>query len=141
MWQNVLFDAGVITIYSLVGIMLMIIGFLAVDLITPGKLPVLLWEHQSPNAIVLVSSSLLAVAMIVVTAIMASFDDLVLGVVTTFIYGVVGIIVMSLSFLLIDAITPTNIRNMVSQENLTPAVWVNASAYIGIAAIMCAAIY
>ena len=80
----------------------MLIGYFVVDLVTPGKLHELLWQERSKNAAILVGSSLLAVAIVVATAIRASADDFVLGLLTTFVFGLLGIVLQALSFLAIN---------------------------------------
>ncbi|MCT1551450.1 MULTISPECIES: DUF350 domain-containing protein [Brevibacterium] len=135
-----LYETGVVLAYAGSGILLMFVGYFVVDLLTPGKLHVILWEQKSPNAAVLVASDLLGVAIIVIAAIRASADDLGAGIVTTLLFGIIGIILMAVSFLLIDALTPGKRGDIVHASTLHPEVWVNASAHIGIAGIMAAAL-
>ena len=135
-----LIESGVVLAYAFSGLLLMLVGYGVVDLITPGKLHELLWKERSRNASILVASNLLGVSIIVAAAIRASAVDLFWGVVSTIIYGLVGIIVMALSFLIVDALTPGRLGDLVHAEHIHPAVWVNASAHIGIAVIMASAL-
>ncbi|RBP63423.1 uncharacterized protein DUF350 [Brevibacterium sanguinis] len=137
---SLLLESGIVLSYALSGLVLMLIGYFVVDLLTPGKLHVLLWEQRSKNAAVLVASDLLAVAIIVIAAIRASADDLALGIISTLVFGLIGIVLMGLSFLLINALTPGTSGDLVHSDRLHPEVWVNASAHIGIAGIMAAAL-
>ncbi len=137
---SLLIESGIVLSYALSGLVLMLIGYFVVDLLTPGKLHVILWEQRSKNAAVLVASDLLAVAIIVIAAIRASADDLALGIISTLVFGLIGIILMGLSFLLINGLTPGNSGDLVHSDRLHPEVWVNASAHIGIAGIMAAAL-
>lgn len=133
-------EIGIVLSYALSGLVLMLIGYFVVDLLTPGKLHVILWEKKSKNAAILVASDLLGVAIIVIAAIRASSDDLLLGIISTLVFGLVGIILMAASFLLIDAFTPGKLGDIVKPDEFHPEVWVNASAHVGIAGIMAAAL-
>ena len=63
-------------------------------------------------------------------------DDLVVGLVGTVVYGLLGLVLMSLSFLLIDALTPGKLGDELSSETLHPGTWVSAAAHVVIAVIM-----
>lgn len=135
-----LIESGVVLAYAVAGLLLMLVGYGVVDLITPGKLHELLWTEKSRNASILVASNLLGVAIIVAVAIRTSAGDLVWGLVSTIVYGVIGIIIMAASFLIVDALTPGRLGEIVHSETIHPAVWVNASAHFGIAIIMASAL-
>lgn len=69
--------------YGAVGTVLMALGFVLVDLATPGKLRELIWVQGNRNASVLLASGLLGVGVIVTTAIITSDTDLVTGLMST----------------------------------------------------------
>ncbi|GAA4284600.1 DUF350 domain-containing protein [Brevibacterium daeguense] len=140
MFTALLIESGIVLAFAFSGLLLMLVGYGVVDLITPGKLHELLWKEKSRNAAILVASNLLGVSIIVAAAIRASAADLFWGIVSTIVYGLVGIIVMALSFLIVDALTPGRLGDLVHAENIHPAVWVNASTHIGIAIIMASAL-
>lgn len=140
MLAELFLEIGIVLSYAVSGLVLMLIGYFVVDLLTPGKLHVILWEKKSKNAAILVASDLLGVAIIVIAAIRASSDDFLLGIISTLVFGLVGIILMALSFLLIDAFTPGKLGDIVKPDEFHPEVWVNASAHVGIAGIMAAAL-
>ena len=135
-----LFETGVVLSYAGCGLLLMVIGYFVVDLLTPGKLHVILWEQKSRNAAVLVASDLAGVAIIVIAAIRASSDDLAAGILSTLVFGIVGIILMVVSFLLIGLLTPGKTGEIINSPQMHPEVWVNATAHLGIAGIMAAAL-
>ena len=140
MLAELFLEIGIVLSYAVSGLALMLIGYFVVDLLTPGKLHVILWEQKSRNAAVLVASDLAGVAIIVIAAIRASSDDFLFGIISTLVFGLVGIILMALSFLLIDAFTPGKLGDIVNSDELHPEVWVNATAHVGIAGIMAAAL-
>ena len=92
MLADLFLEIGIVLSYAVSGLILMLIGYFVVDLLTPGKLHVILWQKKSKNAAILVASDLLSVAIIVIAAIRASSDDLLLGIISTLVFGLVGII-------------------------------------------------
>lgn len=90
-WSVLGRGAGAIVLYSIVGLVLMIVGFYAIDLTTPGPLRKMV-DAGKPNAILVASAGMVSMALIVVLAIYASSGKLVEGLVGSAIFGVVGII-------------------------------------------------
>ena len=135
-----IYETGVVLSSAGCGLLLMVIGYFVVDLLTPGKLHVILWEQKSRNAAVLVASDLAGVAIIVIAAIRASSDDLAAGILSTLVFGILGIILMGVSFVLIGLLTPGKTGDIINSPQMHPEVWVNATAHLGIAGIMAAAL-
>jgi uncharacterized membrane protein YjfL (UPF0719 family) len=127
--------------YGVIGVAMMALGYVLVDLATPGKLRDLIWVDRNPNAALLLVSGLLGVGIILTTAIYASADDLLAGLIGTVAYGLLGLVLMSLAFVLVDAITPGKLGDELSSPNLHPATWVSAAAHVVLAVIIAAAIY
>jgi len=80
-----------IILYAIVGLVLMIVSFYAIDLTTPGPLRKMV-DAGKPNAIVVAAAGMVSMALIVVLAIYASSGKLVEGLVGSAIFGIVGII-------------------------------------------------
>ena len=78
----------------------------------------------------------------VVSAILSSYSELGLGagLLSATIFGLIGLVVMALSFLLIDLLTPGRVSHMISDPEWHPATWVNATAHVSIALVVAAAI-
>lgn len=127
--------------FGVIGVAMMALGYVLVDLATPGRLRDLIWVQRNPNAALLLVSGLLGVGVILTTAIAASAEDLVAGLIGTLAYGVLGLILMSLSFLLIDLITPGKLGEELATPTLHPATWVSAGSHLVIAVIIAAAIW
>ena len=83
--------AGAIVLYAVVGLVLMLIGFYAIDLTTPGPLRKMV-DAGKPNAIIVSSAGMVSMALIVVLAIYASSGKLLEGLVGSAVFGLVGII-------------------------------------------------
>ncbi len=91
-WNVLGRGAGAIVLYSIVGLVLMVVGFYAIDLTTPGPLRKMV-DAGKPNAIIVSAAGMVSMALIVVLAIYASSGKLVEGLVGSAVFGLVGIIV------------------------------------------------
>lgn len=131
-WQSVVF--------GLVGIGLMAIGFVVVDLLTPGRLRELIWEQRSGNAALLLASNQLGIALILFTAIFTSYDSFSKGLASTLLFGLLGIGLMALAFYVLDWLTPGKLGEMIASVEPHPAAKVTAATHFGAALIVCACI-
>ncbi|MBM7491864.1 MULTISPECIES: DUF350 domain-containing protein [Micromonospora] len=138
--QNLVTDLLATLAFGAVGVVLMGVGYGLVDLTTPGKLHELIWTERNRNAALLLASNLLGVGTIVVAAIVASDDDLALGLVGAAAYGIVGLVIMAAAFLLLDAVTPGRLGELLVDPEPHPAVWVSAVVHLATGAIIAAAI-
>ena len=141
MLQDLLFGLFAAVTYGVIGLLMMALGYVLVDLGTPGRLRDLIWEQRNPNAAMLLVSGLVGVGIILTTAIAASSNDLVAGLIGTVAYGLLGLLLMSLSFLVIDLFTPAKLGEELSSPTLHPGTWVSAAAHVVIATLMAAAIW
>src|SRR5436309_967827 len=90
-WNVLGRGAGAIVLYSIVGLVLMVMGFYAIDLTTPGPLRKMV-DAGKPNAIIVSAAGMISMALIVVLAIYSSSGKLVEGLVGSAVFGLVGII-------------------------------------------------
>lgn len=137
---DILQEAGIGLAYGVVGIALMGLGFVLVDLLTPGKLSKLIWTDRNVGAAAVLAAQLLGVGLIVATAILSSEGGFGTGLASTLIYGLIGILLMGLAFLVIDLMTPGKLGETIVETQTHPAAWVVAAAYLSIAGIVAAAI-
>lgn len=126
--------------YGVVGIVVFVLGYFALDLVTPGRLGDIVYIQRSGNAALVVASGLLAVGTIVTTAILTSEDGILAGLLSTFGYGLLGVVLVAFSFLVIDWITPGDLGAMLMDAQPHPAVYVTVAAHVSIGAIVAAAI-
>ena len=126
--------------YAVVGVVLMGLGYGLVDLLTPGRLGELIWRDRNPNAALVLLSGLAGVGLIVVTAILTSDDAIVRGLLSTVVYGLLGIVLMGAAFLLLDAVTPGKLGETVTEHALHPAAWVTAVVHLAVAGIIAASV-
>jgi len=83
--------AGAIFLYAVVGLMLMLVGFYAIDLTTPGPLRKMV-DAGKPNAIVVSAAGMVSMALIVVLAIYSSSGRLAEGLLGSAVFGLVVIV-------------------------------------------------
>ncbi|GGM31148.1 DUF350 domain-containing protein [Dactylosporangium sucinum] len=133
-------DLAVTLGYAAIGIVLMAIGAALVDVATPGSLRHLIWTDRNANAAILLASNLVAVGTITVTAIVASDGDFVKGIASTVGYGLVGLLVMTVAFIVVDMATPGKLGALLVHPEPHPAVWITAAVHLAVGAIIAAAI-
>ena len=140
MLENLLEGAGRSIVFGLIGIGLMALGFVLVDLLTPGKLRNLIWVDRNPNAALLLAANQLGIALIVFTAIFTTYDNFGEGLLSTVLFGVLGIGVMALAFLVLDWMTPGKLGEVICTPERHPGATVSAASHFGAALIVCACI-
>lgn len=141
MVSDVFAEVGIAATYGLVGLVLMAVGFALVDMLTPGNLREQVWVQRNRNAAILLASNLLGVGAIVATAIAASQGNLGEGLLSTFAYGLLGLVLMGVSFLVLDAVTPGKLGELLMQEEPHPAVYVSGASHLAVSAIVAVAIF
>lgn len=139
--NDTLHDIGATFAYGAVGIALMALGYLVVEVTTPGRLGRQIWTEANKGAALLLGVKLLGIGAIVTTAIVTSDNDLSQGLVDTAIYGGIGIVLMVVAFYFLALITPGKLgATLVDGAAVHPAGWVVAAADIAVAAIVSGAV-
>ncbi|TYB46625.1 DUF350 domain-containing protein [Actinomadura chibensis] len=143
--DGLLDEIGGTLAYGAVGIALMALGYLVVEVTTPGRLGKQIWTDGNRGAALLLSVKLLGIGAIVTTAIVTSDSDLGDGLVDTAVFGGIGVLLMVVAFFLLDVITPGRLgATLVDAEGsgtrIHPAGWVVAAADLGVAAIVAGAV-
>lgn len=126
--------------YGALGLVLLILGYGAIDLLTPGRLTDLIYRDRNWNAAAIVASGLIAISTILVTAILTSHDDLDKGLAYAGSFGALGIILLVISFLVVDRLTPGDLGEIVCDTERHAAVVVTVANHIAVGAIVAAAI-
>ncbi|WP_017573072.1 DUF350 domain-containing protein [Nocardiopsis halotolerans] len=140
--NEILFNSLAALAYGGVGVAILVVGYLLTDILTPGKLHELIWVNRNRNAVLLVCANTLGSAIVVTSAILSSESEVSLGagLISTAVYGVIGLAVMAVSFVLIDLLVPAKVARMVSDDEPHPATWVSAVAHVSIALVLAAAL-
>ncbi|GLY94170.1 DUF350 domain-containing protein [Actinoplanes sp. NBRC 103695] len=140
MLEDLLNGAGRSVVFGLIGVGLMAVGFVMVDLLTPGKLKDLIWRDKNPNAALLLSANQLGIAVIVFTAVLTSYQDFAQGVASTLIFGLIGIAIMGFAFMVLDWLTPGKLGDVICTPERHPGATVSAASHFGAALIVAACI-
>ncbi|HVV13569.1 DUF350 domain-containing protein [Amycolatopsis sp.] len=130
---------GAILLYGVVGLLLMFVGFYAIDLTTPGKLSRLV-HRGLPNAVIITASGLLSMAFIIVVAIFNSASDLTAGLITALVYGLLGIIVQVIAVRLLEWATRIDVGRTIEHEQFQPVSVVVAAAHLALGLVVAVAI-
>ncbi|MBA2438897.1 MAG: DUF350 domain-containing protein [Acidimicrobiia bacterium] len=131
---------GEAVVWGAMAIALLALGYGVIDLLTPGKLGQLIYVEHNVNATVVLASGLVAIGTIVTTSILTSLNGFLPGVVSALAYGVLGIALLAVSFLVADRITPGDLGAIVTDASPNPAAWVVAANHVALGAILAAAI-
>ena len=126
--------------YAGVGTVVLAAGYAVLDALTPGNLRHLVYEHRNANAAVIAIANLLALGAIVTTAILTSEDELGRGLADAAVYGLLGIVLLTVAFKVVDAVTPGDLGALVTDERPHPAAWVTAAVQLALGAVMAASI-
>ncbi|GAA3968655.1 DUF350 domain-containing protein [Gordonia caeni] len=136
-----------LTSYGLLSVGLLILGFVGLDLVTPGSLRDKIWREGNRSAVILAVAQALGLMLAVAAGIAASTAfELWRGVVNTAVYGIVTIALMMFSFVLIDLLTPGKLGSLLLDGEDTvegrhnPAVWLNAVTFLAIGIFVSAAL-
>jgi uncharacterized membrane protein YjfL (UPF0719 family) len=130
---------GAILLYAIIGALLMLLGFFAVDLTTPGKLNRMVRDGL-PNAVIVTSAGMISMAFIVVTAIYASSGALLEGLLMALIFGLVGIVAQVGGVRLLEWVTGIDIGAVLKAENVRPQAFVVSAAHVALGLVVAIAI-
>jgi uncharacterized membrane protein YjfL (UPF0719 family) len=129
---------GQVLAYSGVGLVVLVAGFVVIDVLTPGKLGALVMEGN-PNAAVLTATALVSLGLIMWFAIFFTgagwhgLDD-------ALVYGAVGVGAQAVGFVVLDLLTPGKLGVVCEAKELHPATLVSAAVQVAVALVVCASL-
>jgi uncharacterized membrane protein YjfL (UPF0719 family) len=138
-----LVDGLVATVlYFAVGAVVLAVGFLVLDLLTPGNLRQQVYIDKNPNAALLLAGNHVALAVIVVTSILTSGSEqsLAQGLVDSGVYGALGVVLQAVALRVLDAVVPADLRGLVREPRLCGAAWAVAATLVAVGAVNAAAL-
>ncbi len=124
--------------YSAVGLVVLVAGFLVMDVLTPGRLGALVMGGN-PNASLLAATWLLALGLVMWFAIFftgagwGGLDD-------ALVFGAVGLATQAIGFILLDVVTPGRLGAVLMRDAFHPGSLVAAAMQISIALVVCASL-
>ncbi|MBA3421224.1 MAG: DUF350 domain-containing protein [Thermoleophilaceae bacterium] len=130
--------------YTGVGLVILVVGFFALDLITPGNLGKQVIEGN-PNAALLSAATLASLGVVLWFAIFAT-DAGWAGLDETAVFGLVSVAAQAVCFLVLDLITPGKLGEELMSggsgagARIHPGTWVSASAQVAIALVIAASL-
>ncbi|WP_222265840.1 DUF350 domain-containing protein [Modestobacter marinus] len=133
---------GYAVAYTGVGILLLVVGAVALDLLTPGHLARHIYEERSVNAAVALAAGFLGQGAIAFTTIWTNATSgfgTALG--WTVVFGLIGIALQVVAFVVLDLLTPGKLGAALMQVPFHPASLVTASATLAVSAIIVASIW
>jgi uncharacterized membrane protein YjfL (UPF0719 family) len=138
---NPVFKGVVATIlYFLVGMAVLVVGFVMVDVLTPGKLRQMVFVDRRPNAVVLACAMYIALATVIISAIANSYSQLGQGLVGVAVYGLMGVILQGIALLTLHLVIPGNFHEHVDEPELHPASFAVALMLLAVGGVTAAAV-
>ncbi len=133
---------GYAVAYTGVGILLLVVGAVALDLLTPGHLARHIYEERSINAGIALAAGFIGQGAIAFTTIWTNatsgFGD---ALVDTVVFGLVGVALQVVAFFVLDVLTPGKLGHMLVQVPFHPASLVSAASTLAVSAIIVASIW
>jgi uncharacterized membrane protein YjfL (UPF0719 family) len=130
---------GAIALYAILGVLLILLGFYAVDITTPGKLNELV-RAGAPNAVAVTAAGMVSMAFIVVIAIFSAGGRLAEGLLSALVYGLVGIVVQVGGVRVLEYVTGINIGQVLRAELFTPSAIVVCAGHVALGLVVAVAI-
>jgi uncharacterized membrane protein YjfL (UPF0719 family) len=113
--------AGAIASYTALGIVLLLIGFYAVDMTTPGRLTTIIRTGRNTNATLLAVCGIAGVGLVVAASIFASGGKLIEGLIATLVWGLVGIIAQQIAMMIVRLLLGVDVAALMKKETLEPS--------------------
>lgn len=124
--------------YTGVGLVVLFVGFIVVDLLTPGHLGRLV-VAGNPNAALLSASALVSLGLILYFAIYFTGAGWA-GLDNAAIFGAVGIGAQAVGFLVLNALMPGHLGEAAMHDRFSPATAVSSAIHIAVALVVCASL-
>jgi uncharacterized membrane protein YjfL (UPF0719 family) len=127
-------------LYFLVGTGVLILGFIVVDILTPGKLRQQVFIDRRPNAVILACANYIALAAVIISAITNSYSKLGQGLVGVAVYGLMGVVLQGIAILSMHFVIPGNFHEHVDEPELHPAAFATAVMLLAVGGVTAAAL-
>lgn len=131
---------GVSLAYFGVGALVLAVGFVVLDVLTPGSLRQHVFIDHRPNAAALHAASSVALSIIVVTVMTNASDELAWGLVDVVVYGLLGVVFQAVTLVILELVVPGRFRDLVSAPTFSTASLAVAATLIAVGAVNAAAI-
>jgi uncharacterized membrane protein YjfL (UPF0719 family) len=129
--DGVLDNVGAAAAWTLASFLLFAVGFVVIDVLTPGHLRTQIRDNV--NAAVLVAAKMVAVAVIVFVSVWTAPDEVADGVAYAATQALWSLAVSIAAFLGLDRLIPGGVRNVVNEPGFSPRVLVAGAAEVAVA--------
>ncbi|BCI52534.1 UPF0719 transmembrane protein [Mycolicibacterium litorale] len=127
-------------LYFVIGAFVLAAGFVLMDLLTPGSLRRLVFVESRPNAVAVASGMYAALAIVVVSAIIASSNELGQGLLDAAVYGLVGVVLQGVALVVLEVAVPGRFRDLIEGERLHPSAIATAVVLLAVGGVNAAAL-
>ena len=127
-------------LYFVVGTAVLVLGFVVVDILTPGKLRQLVFIDRRPNAVILACANYIALAAVVISAITNSYSKLGQGLVGAAVYGLMGVVLQGIAILAMHWVIPGDFHEHIDEPELHPAAFATAVMLLAVGGVTAAAL-
>lgn len=131
---------GVSLAYFGVGALVLIVGFVVLDLLTPGSLRHHVFVDHRPNAAALFAAAASSLAIIIVTVITNASDVLAEGLIDVLVYGFLGVVFQAVALIILELVVPGRFRDLVAAPRFSTSALAVAATLVAVAAVNAAAI-
>ncbi|SEH87102.1 protein of unknown function [Mycolicibacterium rutilum] len=138
--ENLVQNVVAAVLYFIIGVAVLAAGFAMADALTPGNLRRLVFVERRPNAVAVASGMYAALAIVVISAIVASSNDLGQGLVDAAVYGLVGVVLQGVALVVLEAVVPGRFRDLIGEERLHPAAIATAVMLLAVGGVNAAAL-
>lgn len=139
-WTQIGHGLGRAFSYLAVAIVLLAAGFHLLDMFTHRKLSVLIMTQRNRNAARVASAATISLAIVIGTAIVTTNNDFLVGLVSTAVFGAVGVVLQTVVYALFDILTPGRVSDVVDDPEDHPGSWVLAASLLASGIIVAACI-
>lgn len=133
---------GYAAAYTGVGILLLVVGAVVLDLLTPGHLAKHIYEERSVNAGIALAAVFLGQGAIAFATIWTNgtsgFGD---ALADTVVFGLLGIALQVIAFVVVDVLSPGKLGHHLVEVPFHPASLVSAASTLAVSAIIVASIW
>jgi len=126
--------------YVGVAVVLLALGFFVLDLLSPGRLSVVIMKDRNANAARVASAGMLGLAIVVGTSVLTTHDDFTTGLVSTAVFGLVGVLLQALVFVILDRLTPGKLGDVVCDPEDHPGSYLIGASLLAAAIIVATSI-
>jgi hypothetical protein len=139
--MDLLVHTGYALVYAVVGIAVLGLGYVALDLVTPGRLGTHIWTERSVNAAIVLAAGFLGLGLVVFAAIWTNgTGSLGVALGWSVVFGLLGVVLQAVAFRLLDLVTPGDMAELVTRRDFHPASIVAAAVQVAVSLVVVASI-